>query len=101
MKLALADISNVFVEKRYGTTSIRVFWLVALWTVVVLGLIAGIVLGINEAAYAGEKASCTGYGQTTHRAVKFPRYWLMSYECLVRDDQGRWISKDKLFSTHP
>lgn len=65
-------------------------------------LAAGLFAVIMPFAYLGDRASCRAYGEQTGRDTRFVHLVdvvvPLSWDCLVRTADGRWISRSQLRS---
>jgi len=67
--------------------------------IVVTGLVlfvSVIVLAVMIPMYYVDKSRCGAFGQQTNREVKFVKFNLVTWDCLTRTADGKWISTDAL-----
>jgi hypothetical protein len=60
-----------------------------------IGLLLLVAL-VMTSAYYGDRASCNGYQNQTGRETRFVNYWLLSWDCVVRSSDGRWVPVDQV-----
>lgn len=90
----LKRVKRPFVDY-YGLT------LLGLLTMIAIGIV-GLVALLGVGMYYGERADCAAFGRQSGRDVRFVHLVdpgvPLSWDCLVRTADGRWISRSQLRS---
>lgn len=74
---------------------LRVGWVCAMLTSLVLLGAAALVGIIGFGMYHADKASCAGFAEVSEREVRFERYWFGDWDCLVETSDG-WVPRDAI-----
>lgn len=81
---------------------LTLFGFICTLVVVVSAFVAATLAVVGVIAYYGERASCNAFGEQTSRTVRFVHLVdpgvPLSWDCLVRTADGRWISRSQLRS---
>lgn len=81
-----------FLAYRWNDTTETPF-LIAFWAFVIVSVLSLFFGGVSELAAAVERSNCEGWADTTELDVRFERYSLWAWDCLVELD-GVWVPRD-------